>query len=489
MTAVDFIILISGILLMAGVFSNKISTKFNLPTLLLFLGAGICAEALLPFDGGSYAKYINFFGIIAMCFILFSGGGETSMENIRPVAFRGLLLAMPGVILTALLIGTGAYFILGGKYPLSWCILLGSLISSTDAAAVFSILRGQGVGLKGKLKPLLEFESGSNDPTAAFLTLLMINIVSGKSGNIIVQVPLVIYQLGGGILLGYLAGKLGKKLFDIKFAHEGLYFVTGVAYVLLCYGTAQLLHANGFMACYVCGVILNSDRYKYQKALTKFYNGIAWLMQVGLFTVLGFLANPAELISVNVWIPGIILGLLLMFIARPIAVFICMIGSGYSIKEKLMISWVGIRGAAPIVLATFPLAAGVANADLMFRLIFFMVIMSILLQGWLLMPVARWLDLAKTAKRSYSPAPLELEVTHNSANQEMREFHVPENHPFAGKTLAEIRLPQGVLVTMLRRENSFIPPRGDTTIQAGDGMLIMAEISILREISKQYFTD
>lgn len=489
MTATDFIIFISGLLLMAGVFSNKISAKFNLPTLLLFLGAGICAESLLPFDGSSYAGYINFFGIIAMCFILFSGGGETSLENIRPVAVRGLFLAMPGVILTALLIGSGAYFILGGKYPFSWCILLGSLISSTDAAAVFSILRGQGVGLKGKLTPLLEFESGSNDPAAAFLTLLMINIVLGKSGNIFVQLPMVIYQLGGGILLGYAAGKLGKKLFDIKFTHEGLYFVTGVAYVLLCYGTAQLLHASGFMACYVCGMILNADRYKYQKALTKFYNGIAWLMQVGLFTVLGFLADPVKLTSVNVWLPGILLGLVLIFIARPIAVFICMIGSGSSFKEKLMISWVGIRGAAPIVLATFPLSAGVQDADLMFQLIFFMVIMSILLQGSLLMPVARWLNVAKSARRSYAPAPLELEVTHHSANQEMREFHVPENHPFSGRTLAEIRLPHGVLVTMIRRENSFIPPRGDTAIQAGDGMLIMAEISALNEIRKKYFND
>lgn len=485
----DSIILISGVLLMAGVFSNKISAKFNLPTLLLFLGAGIVAELLLPFNGDSYAHHINFFGIIAMCFILFSGGCETSLENIRPVALRGLALAVPGVILTALLIGSGAYFALGGKYPFSWCMLLGSIISSTDAAAVFSILRGQGVGLKGKLKPLLEFESGSNDPTAAFLTLLMINIVLGKSGNFFIQVPMVIYQLGGGILLGYAFGKLSQKLYHIRLAHEGLYFVTGVACVLLCYGISQLLRTNGFMACYVCGVMLNSARYNYQKALTKFYNGIAWLMQVGLFTVLGFLANPEDLIVPQVWVTGIVLGLLLMFIARPVAVFICLAGSEFSFREKLMVSWVGIRGAAPIVLATFPLAAGVENADFMFRIIFFMVIISILLQGGLLMPVARWLKVAKTAKRTYAPAPLELEVTHHSGNQEMREFHLGETHSFIGKTLAQIALPQGVLVTMIRRNNTFIPPRGDTEIKAGDGMLIMAEITLLNEISEKYFKD
>ena len=243
------------------------------------------------------------------------------------------------------------------------------------------------------------------------------------------------------------------------------------------------------MACYVYGVILNAGRYNYQKALTKFHNGIAWLMQVGLFTVLGFLADPQELLSMSVWLPGISLGFLLMFAARPLAVFICLSGSEYSLKEKIMISWVGIRGAAPIVLATFPLAAGVDNAPLMFRLIFFMVIISILLQGWLMMPVARLLNLAKSAKNNDAPAPLELEVTHHSADHEMREFHVGDNHPFVGKTLAEISFPRGVLVTMIRRDNSFIPPRGDTEIKAGDGMLIMAEISQLRGIQLQYFND
>lgn len=487
MSVTDSIILISGLLLMAGVFSNKLSAKFNMPTLLLFLAAGICAEAVLPFDGGSYARYINFFGIIAMCYILFSGGSETPLDNIRPIMVRGLILAMPGVILTALLVGIGAYFMLGTKFPFSWCLLLGSLISSTDAAAVFSILRGQGVGLKGALKPLLEFESGSNDPTAAFLTVLMINVVMGKSSSLAIQVPLVIYQLGGGILLGFLFGKFGRKLFQIKLSHEGLYFVTSVAWVLLCYGITQLFRANGFMACYVCGVILNSGRYNYQKAITKFHNGIAWLMQVGLFTVLGFLADPAKLLAPSVWLPGIGLGLLLMFIARPLSVFICLAGSDYSLREKLMVSWVGIRGAAPIVLATFPLAAGVENAALMFRLIFFMVIISILLQGWLLMPVARWLKVAKSVRRAVAPAPLELEVTQHSANQEMQEYHIGENHPFVGKTLAQIGLPNGVLVTMLRRGSSFVPPRGDTMIQAGDGLLIMAEIGLLRRVEEKYF--
>jgi cell volume regulation protein A len=176
-----------------------------------------------------------------------------------------------------------------------------------------------------------------------------------------------------------------------------------------------------------------------------------------------------------------------MFVARPAAVFLCLAGSDYSLREKLLVSWVGIRGAAPIVLATFPLAAGVEDAALMFRLIFFMVILSVILQGWLLMPVAKFLKVAKNAKAVHAPAPLELEITHASANQEMREYHIAEDHPFAGKTLAEIALPSGALVTMIRRGKSFIPPRGNTKIAAGDGMLIIAEISQLEEIEKNHF--
>jgi len=391
------------------------------------------------------------------------------------------------VIITALITGTGAYLLLGMKHSYLWCLLLGSLISSTDAAAVFAILRGKGVGLSGTLKPLLELESGSNDPTAAFMTITLIGYLTGTGASAAFAVPQIIYQLGGGVLAGFVFGKIGKWIFKVELEHNGLYFVVSFAMVLLCYSVTQLLGANGFMSCYVCGIVLNSGRYNYQKALTKFHNGIAWLMQVGLFTVLGFLASPKELFNISVWLPGIALGFLLIFVARPLAVFICLAWSGYSTREKLLISWVGIRGAAPIVLATFPLAAGVEDAALMFRLIFFMVILSVTLQGWLLMPMAKWLKVARTAAVQPEPPPLELEVTESSSHQEMREFFIKENNPMNGKTLAEIALPTGVLVTMVRRNKKLFPPRGDTIIKAGDGVLIMAEIPLLAEVEKKYF--
>ncbi|MBE6389763.1 MAG: potassium/proton antiporter [Lentisphaerae bacterium] len=483
----DFIIATAGLLLFGGALSNKLSSRFNLPILLLFLGAGICAEFFLPFSGENYAGEINFLGIVAMSFILFSGGCDTSWGTVRDVALRGIILAVAGVVLTALITGAGAYFLLGATHSFSWCLLLGAIISSTDAAAVFATLRGRGIGLKGDLKPLLELESGSNDPTAAFLTLTMICLVLGSGRNVFWSIPLVAYQLGGGVLAGIGFGWLGRKVFHLRLDYEGLYFVVGVAWVLLCYSVCQLLGANGFMACYVCGIVQNSGRYNYQKALSKFYNGVAWLMQVGLFTVLGFLASPEELIKPSVWLPGVMLGLFLIFVARPAAVFICLFRSKYSTREKLMISWVGIRGAAPIVLATFPLAMGVEDATLMFRLIFFMVILSVTVQGWMLMPVAKWLKVAKEARREPEPPPLELEVTHSSAHQEMRELRVYPDSNIVGKTLAEIGLPRGVLVTMIRRDGKFIPPGGDTRIEAGDGMLIMADIKLLRDVEHKFF--
>ena len=488
MGSTDFIIATAGILLFAGALSNKLSSRFNLPILLLFLSAGVCAEYFLPFSGENYAREINFFGIVAMSFILFAGGSDTAWSAVKEVATRGTVLAAAGVVLTALVTGAGAYFLLGAEHSFTWCLLLGAIISSTDAAAVFATLRGKGIGLKGDLKPLLEFESGSNDPTAAFLTLTMISLVLGSGRSVFWSLPLVVYQLGGGVLAGIAFGYLGRKVFHLHLEYEGLYFVISVSWVLLCYSICQLLGANGFMACYVCGIVQNSGRYNYQKALRKFHNGVAWLMQVGLFTVLGFLASPEELIKPSVWLPGVMLGLFLIFVARPAAVFICLFRSKYSVREKLMISWVGIRGAAPIVLATFPLAMGVEDATLMFRLIFFMVILSVTVQGWLLMPVAKWLKVAKDAGLEPEPPPLELEVTRNSAHQEMRELRVLPESPVAGKTLAEIGLPRGVLVTMIRRNGVFIPPGGDTRIEDGDGMLIMADIKLLREVEREFFS-
>ncbi|MBO5821524.1 MAG: potassium/proton antiporter [Lentisphaeria bacterium] len=484
----DAALTIVGVLLLAGAMSCKISSRFNLPTLLLFLAAGAAAEWLLPISGETFVDQINRFGILAMAYILYSGGLETDIKAVRTVAFRGLILASGGVFLTALLMGGGAFLFFGNQYSFLWCLLLGSLISSTDAAAVFAILRGRSVGLKGDLQPLLEFESGSNDPMAAFLTLMMcVLCCGGEDFNWFVEIPLVVYKLGGGVLLGIFCGWAGKYLFRVKLDFEGLYFVISVALVVLCYGVAQMLGTNGFMACYVCGVCMNGSQYNYKRGLVKFHNALAWLMQIGLFILLGFLAQPKSLFNSSVVFPGVVLGLFLMFIARPLAVFICLAMSHYTFREKLFISWVGIRGAAPVVLATFPLALGVEDAQVMFRLIFFIVILSVTIQGWTLMAAARRLRVARAVAGKRDRAPLELEIMHGSCDQEMREFEVSEDSELAGKTLAEIAFPSGVLVTMIRRNERFIPARAATCIERGDGLLIMAEHRLLRDLEVKYF--
>lgn len=287
--------------------------------------------------------------------------------------------------------------------------------------------------------------------------------------------------------MGILFGWGGKHLFRVRLDFEGLYFVLSVALVLLCYGAAQLVQTNGFMACYVCGVYMSGSVYNYKRGLVKFHNAVAWLMQVGLFILLGFLASPEHLVERGVWVPGVVLALLLMFVARPVSIFICLSASRHNWREKLLISWVGIRGAAPIVLATFPLAMGVEHAEMIFHLVFFMVILSVLIQGWTLMPVARLLKMAKNVSSRGARTPLELEIMDGHCDQEMKEFEVASASELVGKTLAEISFPPGVLVTMIRRDGKFTPAHGNSKIAAGDGLLIMAETQLLTAVEKRFF--
>ena len=483
----------AGFLLLAGVLSNKLASRFNVPILLMFLGVGMAVGSeglgLLSWDPLAYAAPINNLGTVAMCFILFSGGLGTRYRSIKPVISSGVVLATLGVLLTAFLLGLCTFVICrttGFQTGFLWCMLLASLISSTDAAAMFAILRGNGVNLSGTLQPLLELESGSNDPMAALLTIVMIEVVTSSSGNFdFWQIPLLFYKIGMGAVAGVLMGGLGKWLFSQRFEYEGLYYVLGVAVVLLCFGGAELIKSNGFLAVYVCGVTMGNLRYNYRSGLEKFNEGIAWLMQVVLLTSLGVLVNPFELVSWKVLIPGVMMSFVLMFIARPGAVFISLANSRFSFREKLLVSWAGLRGAAPIVLATFPLVHGVPNSNYMFNMIFFMVIGSVLIQGITLMPLARRLGLAKPFVAK-SKSPLEMETV-AGVNHDLHEFEVEDSSILAGVTLAEAQLPPGVLVTLIRRGKNFLPASGASRIERGDGLLVIGTPEKLREMSEKFF--
>lgn len=475
-----------AILILAGACSSKISSRLNVPVLLVFLSVGMLAGSdfleILSFENATAA---NIIGSVAMAFILFSGGYDTSWKSIKSVIGYGSVLSSLGVLLTALFVGifTFGLFTIGFRYfpdslgfsekpSFEWCLLLGSIVSSTDAAAVFSILRSRSVSLRGRLQPLLEYESGSNDPMAAFLTVFMIEMILTPGQSYWTILPNFLLKMSLGIFYGFLIAKLAVWLFNqIDFEYDGLYYVLGIGVVLLTLGVSEISYGNGFMAVYVCGTVMGNSKFIYQHGIGRFHDGIGWLMQVMLFGMLGLLSFPKQL--GNVAIPGIAIALFMMFFARPFAVFLCMIKSKFTMKERLFISWVGLRGGAPIMLATFPLMEDLPDAWKMFSIVFFIVLASVLAQGKTLMPFARILKLDKPLRVS-PRVPLEFENT-GTINGDMREFDVLPGAPYIGRKLSELGLPKAALVLLIRRERGFVVPHGDTVIQAHDGLMVLAD--------------
>ncbi len=478
---------ITALLILAGACSSKLSSRLNMPVLLVFLGVGMLAGTdflkIVDFDNATAANTI---GSIAMAFILYSGGYDTSWKSIRNVLGYGSVLSSLGVLLTALFVGlfTFALFTAGFHYlpgnlgfsqkpSFEWCLLLGAIVSSTDAAAVFAILRGRSVSLKGKLQPLLEYESGSNDPMAAFLTIFMVGMILSPGENSYWMIlPSFLVKMSLGVFYGFLAARLAVWLFNrIDFEYDGLYYVLGIGVVLLTFGASEAFWGNGFMAVYVAGVVMGNSKFIYQHGIGRFHDGIGWLMQVMLFGMLGLLSFPKQLPDVA--IPGLAIALFLMVVARPAAVFLCMLGSRFTMKERLFVSWVGLRGGAPIMLATYPLMAHLPDAWKMFNIVFFIVLTSVLVQGKTLMPFAKKLKLDKPLKVS-PRVPLEFENT-GTLNGDMREFEVLPCAPYIGRKLAELGLPKGALVLLIRRGREFVVPHGSTVIEAHDGLMVLAD--------------
>lgn len=484
-----------AILILACACASKLSSWINMPVLVVFLAVGMLAGSegigKIPFEDPHIA---NIIGSIAMAFILFSGGFDTKWSSVKSVVGYGGILSSIGVLLTALFVGLFTWFFLrwqlpGRMIPLSWCLLLGSIVSSTDAAAVFSILRSKSVSLRGKLQPLLEFESGSNDPMAAFLTVFLIPvaIAEAKSGvsvgfSVYWQIlPSFLMRMTLGLILGIAWGKLAVWLFNkINFEYDGLYYVLGVATVFLSFGCTELFQGNGFMAIYVTGLVMGNSKFIYHNGLGRFHDGMAWLMQVVLFTMLGLLATPSLVWDARYI--GLVVAAFLMLAARPLAVFLCMMGSRFSYNERLLVSWVGLRGGAPVMLATFPWVAGVEQHTLMFHIVFFIVLTSVVLQGMTIMPVAKALHL-DLPLRIHPRVPLEFENTGN-LDGDTREFEVLPGAPFIGRTLATLGLPAGALVLLIRRGGGFVVPHGNTEIMVNDALMILGSPDVLAKTGK-----
>ncbi|MDJ0579297.1 potassium/proton antiporter [Crocosphaera sp.] len=398
----EYILIAAGLLLLISAFASKIANKFGVPALLLFLLIGMLAgsEGIggLNFENYKLAKTI---GDLALIFILFTGGLETEWKSIRPVLIQGLIMSTVGVALTMLFLGTFAWFMLGsfsylmvGFDGINWVdgLLLGAIISSTDAAAVFSILKSSNLKLKGNLQPLLELESGSNDPMAVLLTTTIVNIVKTGDISFLNLGITLIAQILIGIIGGYGFGRLMNWIINnIKVDAQGLYPVISLGQVLLTYSVITLLQGNGFLGVYVAGIVLGNSNFTYKQTILDFHDGISWLMQIGMFLLLGLLVFPSQLITVAPI--AVIIALFLMFIARPLSVIIGLAISPYNNSEKLFISWVGLRGAVPIILAISPIAVGIPDATTLFNVVFFIVLISVSIQGFSLGPTARWLKL------------------------------------------------------------------------------------------------
>ena len=467
----EYILIGAAVLLFVSVLVSKISDRFGIPALLAFLILGMLAGSEGPggiyFDDPALAQFIS---VIALVLILFSGGLSTEWDKVRPIAKESWLLATLGVFITALM--TGAFASLVFKVSLLEGLLLGSIVSSTDAAAVFSVLRAKGISLKGKLKPLLELESGSNDPMAIFLTVGLIQLITHPDLSPWSLIGLFFQQMLVGAVVGYGMGRGILWLINrIKLGYEGLYPVLTLALVLLTFGLTAILGGSGFLAVYLAGIVLGHHDFIHKRSLSRFHDGLAWIMQITMFLTLGLLVFPSRLLPTSGLALLVAAGL--MFIARPASVFIGLLPGALNWREKTFVSWVGLRGAAPIILATFPLLAGLQQAELIFNVIFFIVLTSVLLQGTSIPLAARWLGVEAPIlpKRTY---PIEY-TPMGGFKSELQELTLPAGSKVAGKAIFELQLPDDFLVILVARDNDFIIPYGGLVLQAGDTLLVLSE--------------
>lgn len=473
--SIEYVLLIGSVLILVSIALAKVSDNLGVPTLLLFLGIGMLAGS--EGAGGIYfddARLAQSVGIVALVFILFAGGLDTKWSEVKPVFWQATSLATVGVFVTALTVGLFVSAVLNTS--LLNGLLLGAVISSTDAAAVFSVLRSKNVSLRGKLKPLLELESGSNDPTAVFLTIGLIQLLTIPQTTFGSIVLLFVVQMTVGAVLGLGFGRALVFLINqLKLSYEGIYSVFVLAFAALIYGATASIGGSGFLAVYVAGLVAGNDDFVQKRSLLRFVDGLAWLSQIAMFLTLGLLVFPSHIVPV-IGI-GLLTSVFLMFVARPLSVFLSLAFAKLSWKEKTFVSWVGLRGAVPIILATFPLLAGLPDAELIFNIVFFIVLTSALLQGWSIPIIARLLrlDAPFEQKRRYPIefAPLE------GVDTELIDLIVPYNSAVAGKSIIELDLPQDSLIVLISRNENFIVPSGSTVLQESDTVLILVNKSNL----------
>ena len=468
-------LLIGAILLFVAVMAGKVAYRFNAPALLLFLAVGLFfGYEILSFNSPELTQFI---GMISLCIILFSGGMDTKFSEIRPVLAEGITLATAGVLVTALMLGTFIYFVapwLGFEFSFPLALLLASTISSTDSASVFSILRTRRQGLRENLRPLLELESGSNDPMAYILVVLLIRMLGGDGEEVSFggAIFMFVVQMAVGALVGYLFGRVSVWIINkININNASLYSVLLLACVFFTFSFTSLIKGNGYLAVYIAGLIVGNNKLVNKRTVTTFFDGITWLFQIIMFLMLGLLVNLDEVIKWQTLLLGGAAGLFLMFVARPAATFTCLAPfRTLSRKARTYISWVGLRGAVPIIFATYPLVDDIEGANIVFNVVFVMTILSLIIQGTTVSSVAELFGLAFTEKESKFESALQDKV-----KSAFTEIAVTENMLASGNTLNKVSLPDNTLVVMVCRDGDYFVPKGNAVLQMGDKLLILSD--------------
>lgn len=475
----DFFILIASVLLFFSLIAGKTGYKFGVPTLLLFLFIGIIAGSGgmgLQFSSPEVAQYI---GVIALNIILFSGGLDTRISELRPVARQGVVLATVGVLLTALFTGLFIYWLTNNlfhtvTFTLLESLLLAGIMSSTDSASVFSILRSKNLSLKENLRPLLELESGSNDPMAFMITIVLLQLLNSPEISGWMVLLKFLQQLLFGAGAGYLLGKFAVRLTNkINLDNDALYSVLMLTIMFFIYGFTATIGGNGYLAVYIGGLIIGNHKVVHRRSTMKFFDGLTWLFQIIMFLSLGLLVEPRELLPIAGI--GIVVGLFMILVSRPLTVFVSFAPfRQLSIRARLFTSWVGLRGAVPIIFATYPWISDVPQAKMMFNIVFFITILSLMLQGTTVTLMAQWLGLSKESTRRPKLKEFDVEFS-DEIKSATCEITVNQEMLKQGDNLLNINLPAHTLVVMVKRKGRYFIPRGNTHLEEGDSLLVITD--------------
>ncbi len=483
------LLLVGSILIFCSILITKAGGRFGLPALLLFLVAGMlfgCDGLGIHFDNMGQAQFV---GMVALCVILFTGGLETSLGDIKPVMGPGLTLSTVGVLLTTLLTGTFIFMLaewplLSFELPLVTCFLLAATMSSTDSASVFNLLRSKNINLKNNLQPMLELESGSNDPMAYILTIVLIqlSLTLGESGTagtdfallFVDSLKILVQQFAAGAMIGVCAGFAAVWFMKrVNIDNIPLYSIMLLSIVFFTFAFSDLLDGNGYLAVYIVGIIVGNNKMKSRKQVYAFFDGMTWIVQICMFLLLGLLVNPSEMWKTAV--AALFIGIFMMLVARPLSVFISLLPfKNITVPSKFFISWVGLRGAVPIIFAIYPVVEHVPGSNDIFNIVFFITLLSLVLQGSTIVASAKKLNLLLPVKKE-----VDFNVDLPEEAGEQSEIKITEELiAEKGNTLKSLGLPQGVLVVMIKRGEKYIVPTGMVELLPGDNLLTIASSEV-----------